>query len=79
MKGRCEIVCETRRGFHTSLGRGNPCTLVGKKKDAGFALLEQASQKMARLFVSSRAESAEPRDPGSYLARYFTGEARIRN
>jgi hypothetical protein len=30
---------ETHRGFHASLGRGNPCTLV-KRTTPGFALLE---------------------------------------
>jgi hypothetical protein len=40
------IECETHGGFHTSLGTGNPCTLVKEKKDAGFALLEQVGQEI---------------------------------
>jgi hypothetical protein len=47
------IVCETPPGFHTSLGRGNPCTLA-KGKDAGFALLELFGKEsgMVPVFVS---------------------------
>jgi len=39
MKGRYEIVCETRRGFHASLGRGDPCTQY-KRRGGTSSLLE---------------------------------------
>jgi hypothetical protein len=39
MKGRYEIVCETRRGFHASLGRGDPCTQC-KRRCGTSSLLE---------------------------------------
>jgi hypothetical protein len=55
------IVCETHRGFHASLCRGNPCTLVRKKKDAGFALLEQVKGRQVAAFLChSRAKRRIP-------------------
>src|ERR1700731_1466977 len=39
MRGRCEIVCEPRRGFHASLSRGDPCTQY-KRRCGTSSLLE---------------------------------------
>src|ERR1700683_175231 len=35
------IKCETRRRFHTSVGRGDPCTHYCEKKDAGLRLCQE--------------------------------------
>jgi hypothetical protein len=40
MKGRYEIECETRRGFHASLGRGDPCTQYKRGCGTEFTLSE---------------------------------------
>jgi hypothetical protein len=42
---RYEIVCETRRGFHASLGRGNPCTVVSRKRCGTSSLLERVREE----------------------------------
>jgi hypothetical protein len=51
MSGRYEIVCETRRGFHASLGRGDPCTQY-KRRCGTSSLIEVVGGRSGREFTS---------------------------
>jgi len=64
MRGRYEIVCETRRGFHASLGRGDPCTRY--KRRCGTSSLLKLS--MAKRFRSSALSLSEERVRERYNA-----------
>jgi hypothetical protein len=58
MRGRYEIVCETRRGFHASLGRGDPCTRY-KRRGGTSSLLEGFGGRNVRIGSGSLAPRGE--------------------
>jgi hypothetical protein len=68
MRGRYEIVCETRRGFHASLGRGDPCTQY-KRRGGTSSLLEG---------VGGRGRGAASRPAGEGSGPQATSEVGCR-
>ncbi len=62
------IECETHRGFHTSLGRGNPCTLVLRQR-CGLRPVRRSEGKI----ISPKLGRSVLRDFDSRLAGTHTG------